>query len=168
MLPTMEIASESECRSLTAERRSVAAPAKEAVEPCVRPAAPPHPNSAFTSRSTWHHTKSISVAKADGGYNTSDEARASSICNSASNVQDAELRRRHYLALGADLSLDKPPAAAAGGQDAAAAVEKPLRRFFDEWPWEGGDTRPWTVGQKAKWSFYTSGSTCQCSQPVKS
>jgi len=110
----------------------------------VRPAAPPHPNSAFTSRSTWHHTKSISVAKADGGYNTSDEARASSICNSASNVQDAELRRRHYLALGADLSLDKPPAAA--GQDAAAATEKPLRRFFDDWPREGGDARPWTVG----------------------
>ena len=62
----------------------------------------------------------------------------------AKELQDAELRRRHYLALGADLSLDKPPAAA--GQDAAAATEKPLRRFFDDWPREGGDARPWTVG----------------------
>ncbi|RLM55523.1 growth-regulating factor 2-like isoform X2 [Panicum miliaceum] len=62
-------------------------------------------------------------------------------------LQDAELRRRHYLALGADLSLDKPPAAGGGGgQDSAAATEKPLRRFFDEWPREGGDARPWTVG----------------------
>ncbi|KAG2604913.1 growth-regulating factor 2-like [Panicum virgatum] len=64
----------------------------------------------------------------------------------AKELQDAELRRRHYLALGADLSLDKPPAAAAGGQDAAAGAEKPLRLFFDEWPREGGDARPWTVG----------------------
>ncbi|TKW20401.1 hypothetical protein SEVIR_4G085500v4 [Setaria viridis] len=55
-------------------------------------------------------------------------------------LQDAELRRRHYLALGADLSLDKPPAAA------AATEEKPLRRFFDEWPREGGDARPWAMG----------------------
>ncbi|CAN6214663.1 unnamed protein product [Urochloa humidicola] len=53
----------------------------------------------------------------------------------AKELQDAELRRRHYLALGADLSLDKPPAAGAG------AEEKPLRRFFDEWPREGGEAR---------------------------
>ncbi|OEL37193.1 Growth-regulating factor 2 [Dichanthelium oligosanthes] len=61
-------------------------------------------------------------------------------------LQDAELRHRHYLALGADLSLDKPHAAAAAGhvQD-AASTEKPLRRFFDEWPREGGDARPWTT-----------------------
>ncbi|CAL5043970.1 unnamed protein product [Urochloa decumbens] len=60
----------------------------------------------------------------------------------AKELQDAaELRRRHYLALGADLSLDKPPAAAAGG---AEDKPQPLRRFFDEWPREGGDARaPW-------------------------
>ncbi|PWZ06835.1 Growth-regulating factor 2 [Zea mays] len=51
----------------------------------------------------------------------------------------AELRRRHFHALGADLSLDKPLA------DAGAA-EKPLRRFFDEWPRERGDTRPSWAG----------------------
>jgi hypothetical protein len=39
-------------------------------------------------------------------------------------LQDAELRRQRCLALGADLSLDKP---------APAAENKPLRRFFDEW-----------------------------------
>ncbi|CAN6164699.1 unnamed protein product [Urochloa humidicola] len=53
----------------------------------------------------------------------------------AKELQDADLRRRHYLALGADLSLDKPPAAGGG------AEEKPLRRFFDEWPREGGEAR---------------------------
>ncbi|GJN00632.1 hypothetical protein PR202_ga17828 [Eleusine coracana subsp. coracana] len=45
-------------------------------------------------------------------------------------VQEAELRRQRCLALGADLSLDKPPAATAG--------EKPLRQFFDEWTGGGG------------------------------
>ncbi|CAN6202163.1 unnamed protein product [Urochloa humidicola] len=61
----------------------------------------------------------------------------------AKEVQEAELRRRHYLALGADLSLDKPPAAAAAG--GAEEKPQPLRRFFDEWPREGGgDARaPW-------------------------
>ncbi|CAL5046657.1 unnamed protein product [Urochloa decumbens] len=60
----------------------------------------------------------------------------------AKELQDAaELRRRHYLALGADLSLDKPPAAGGGG---AEEKPQPLRRFFDEWPREGGDARaPW-------------------------
>ncbi|CAD6337309.1 unnamed protein product [Miscanthus lutarioriparius] len=58
-------------------------------------------------------------------------------------LREAELRRRHFHALGADLSLDKPLAAT--GSDAAAA-EKPLRRFFDEWPRESGDTRPSWAG----------------------
>nr|CAB3502419.1 unnamed protein product [Digitaria exilis] len=58
-------------------------------------------------------------------------------------VHEAEMKRRHYLALGADLSLEKTPPAAVGG--GAAATEKPLRRFFDEWPREGGDARPWAA-----------------------
>jgi len=58
-------------------------------------------------------------------------------------LREAELRRRHFHALGADLSLDKPLAAT--GSDAAAA-EKPLRRFFDEWPRESGDSRPSWAG----------------------
>ncbi|KAF8783939.1 hypothetical protein HU200_000113 [Digitaria exilis] len=62
----------------------------------------------------------------------------------ANEVHEAEMKRRHYLALGADLSLEKtPPAAAAAG--GGAATEKPLRRFFDEWPREGGDARPWAA-----------------------
>uniref|UniRef100_A0A0A9DHP8 Growth-regulating factor n=1 Tax=Arundo donax TaxID=35708 RepID=A0A0A9DHP8_ARUDO len=61
---------------------------------------------------------------------------------SSKELQEAELRRRHYLALGADLSLDKPPAAASRD---AAATEKPLRRFFDEWPRGNNDGRAaWT------------------------
>jgi hypothetical protein len=50
-------------------------------------------------------------------------------------------RREHYLALGADLSLDKPDAA-------SAAEEKPLRRFFDECPRDDSsvDGRPWYTG----------------------
>lgn len=60
---------------------------------------------------------------------------------SSKEHDEAEVRRRqHFLAFGADLSLDKP---AAAGHDAAAATEKPLRRFFDEWPRETSDERPW-------------------------
>ncbi|XP_062178390.1 growth-regulating factor 2-like isoform X2 [Phragmites australis] len=57
--------------------------------------------------------------------------------------EEAEMRRQHYLALGADLSLDKPPAAA--GRD-AAGTEKLLRRFFDEWPRESSDGRAALMG----------------------
>ncbi|KAJ1258489.1 hypothetical protein BS78_10G079700 [Paspalum vaginatum] len=58
-------------------------------------------------------------------------------------LREAELRRRHYHALGADLSLDKPL------PSDAAATEKPLRRFFDEWPRESADARPWGAGAGA-------------------
>ena len=57
---------------------------------------------------------------------------------------EAMARRQHCLALGADLSLDKPDAAS------SAAEEKPLRRFFDECPRDedenGGEGRPWYTG----------------------
>jgi hypothetical protein len=49
--------------------------------------------------------------------------------------QSKELRRRHFHALGADLSLDKPLPEPDTGSD----EKQPLRRFFDEWPRESGD-----------------------------
>ncbi|KAL6606830.1 hypothetical protein ACP70R_042483 [Stipagrostis hirtigluma subsp. patula] len=53
-----------------------------------------------------------------GGYGA--EAMASK------EREEIERRRQHFLSLGVDLGRDPPPA--------AAATEKPLRRFFDEWP----------------------------------
>jgi hypothetical protein len=56
-------------------------------------------------------------------------------------------RRQHCLALGADLSLDKPDAGAASS---VTTEEKPLRRFFDECPRDDTsvDGRPWYMGHR--------------------
>ncbi|KAM3208527.1 hypothetical protein ACQJBY_063292 [Aegilops geniculata] len=61
---------------------------------------------------------------------------------------EAEARRRqHFLALGADLSLDKPDATTTAS---STTEEKPLRRFFDEWPRDGNavEGRPWNMGHR--------------------
>ncbi|TVU12158.1 hypothetical protein EJB05_45788, partial [Eragrostis curvula] len=78
-----------------------------------------------------HHVHNTTAASPlfSGGYGYGPSSREA--------AQEAELRRQRCLALGADLSLDKPPAT-------ATETEKPLRRFFDEWPREGsGGGRPW-------------------------
>uniref|UniRef100_A0ACD6AK58 Uncharacterized protein n=1 Tax=Avena sativa TaxID=4498 RepID=A0ACD6AK58_AVESA len=56
-------------------------------------------------------------------------------------------RRQHFLALGADLSLDKPDAGSAA-VSSMTTEEKPLRRFFDECPREENSVegRPWYAG----------------------
>ncbi|KAL6912022.1 hypothetical protein ACP4OV_000827 [Aristida adscensionis] len=55
---------------------------------------------------------------------------------------DEEARRRqqqqHCFVLGADLRLERP-----SGHDAAAAEQKPLRPFFDEWPHEKASKGSW-------------------------
>ncbi|KAL6861199.1 hypothetical protein ACP4OV_016899 [Aristida adscensionis] len=65
-----------------------------------------------------------------GGYGSSEAVPS----KQRDELDEFERRRQHFLALGVDLGLDKPPAA-------AAATDKPLRRFLDEWPRESSDGR---------------------------
>ncbi|WVZ82067.1 hypothetical protein U9M48_029374 [Paspalum notatum var. saurae] len=88
------------------------------------------------SHAHHHYTPPPGLFPGAGGY---DHARGHS-----KELREAELRRRQYHALGADLSLDKPLL------PSDSAAEKPLRRFFDEWPRESGDARPpWAAGAAA-------------------
>uniref|UniRef100_A0A0E0NLM9 Growth-regulating factor n=1 Tax=Oryza rufipogon TaxID=4529 RepID=A0A0E0NLM9_ORYRU len=47
-------------------------------------------------------------------------------------------QQQHCFLLGADLRLEKP-----AGHDHAAAAQKPLRHFFDEWPHEKNSKGSW-------------------------
>ncbi|KAI4976354.1 growth-regulating factor 2-like [Hordeum vulgare subsp. vulgare] len=78
---------------------------------------------------------------------------------------EAEARRRqHFLALGADLSLDKPDATAAAS---STTEDKPLRRFFDEWPRDGNavEGRPWNMGHRDETQLSMSIPTTTASHP---
>ncbi|KAG8059257.1 hypothetical protein GUJ93_ZPchr0002g24333 [Zizania palustris] len=73
-----------------------------------------------------------------GGYGNS---AASPYVIDLSKEEDEEKERRqqqHCFLLGADLRLEKP-----SGHDAAAAAQKPLRHFFDEWPHEKSSKGSW-------------------------
>ncbi|XP_048551265.1 growth-regulating factor 2-like, partial [Triticum urartu] len=77
----------------------------------------------------------------------------------------AEARRRQpFLALGADLSLDKPDATTAAS---STTEEKPLRRFFDEWPRDGNavEGRPWNMGHRDETLLSMSIPTTTASHP---
>nr|ABQ01216.1 putative growth-regulating factor 3 [Zea mays] len=57
--------------------------------------------------------------------------------------EQEERRRQHCFVLGADLRLERPSSGHGHGHghdhDDAAAAQKPLRPFFDEWPHQKGD-----------------------------
>nr|ACG36551.1 atGRF5 [Zea mays] len=77
-----------------------------------------------------HYTPPASSLFPGGGYGYDYDYGQSKELRDA-----AELRRRHFHALGADLSLDKPLPEPDTGSD----EKQPLRRFLDEWPRESGD-----------------------------
>uniref|UniRef100_A0A0E0GDJ5 Growth-regulating factor n=1 Tax=Oryza nivara TaxID=4536 RepID=A0A0E0GDJ5_ORYNI len=52
--------------------------------------------------------------------------------------QQQQQQQQHCFLLGADLRLEKP-----AGHDHAAAAQKPLRHFFDEWPHEKNSKGSW-------------------------
>ncbi|EAZ24805.1 hypothetical protein OsJ_08584 [Oryza sativa Japonica Group] len=52
--------------------------------------------------------------------------------------QQQQQQQQHCFLLGADLRLEKP-----AGHDHAAAAQKPLRHFFDEWPDEKNSKGSW-------------------------
>ncbi|GJN29355.1 hypothetical protein PR202_gb17576 [Eleusine coracana subsp. coracana] len=79
----------------------------------------PSPPPSYHRYANNHAPASVFTGGGYGGY-----------AAAAREVQEAEMRRQRCLALGADLSLDKP--------QAAAAAEKPVRQFFDEWTGGGG------------------------------
>ncbi|XP_062220462.1 growth-regulating factor 1-like [Phragmites australis] len=75
-----------------------------------------------------------------GGYG--NDAASAYAVDLTKEVNEEEERRRqqqqHCFVLGADLRLERP-----SGHDAAAAAQKPLRPFFDEWPHEKSSKGSW-------------------------